>query len=67
MITLEMTILDIVEKYPETESVFREYDSVAGICLLCHKLFDPLDTIAREYGISPDILLEKLNEAATMQ
>ncbi len=67
MITRDMTLLAIVEKYPQTESLIREYDSEAGVCLLCQNLFDTLETIVREYGISLDALLDKLNAVVTKQ
>ena len=37
-----MTMLEIIENYPETEEVFRAYDDIAGKCLLCNNYLIPL-------------------------
>jgi len=31
-ITADMTILDVVSRYRETERVFKQYDDKAGVC-----------------------------------
>lgn len=56
----QATLLEIVERYPETEDVFRTYDSVLGKCVLCHHLFDTIDILEKEYLINLDDLVEKL-------
>lgn len=58
---LDMTLLEIVENYPETEDVFRFYDRKLGRCLMCHCLFDRLGDVVKELGVEPDELLKKLN------
>lgn len=62
MLTKEMIILDIVEKYPETEEVFRSYDDYAGKCTMCYNLFDSLEDFSLEYKIDLNDLMIKLNE-----
>lgn len=64
MITQKMTILDIVEKYPETEAVFHEYDSSLGKCLLCNNLFNTIEEIAKSYNLNLIELIEKLNKVS---
>lgn len=64
MITQKMTILDIVEKYPETEAVFHEYDSFLGKCLLCNNLFNTIEEIAKSYNLNLIELIEKLNKVS---
>ena len=61
MITKNMTPLDIVEKYPDTEDVFYEYDVVVGRCLLCINLFDTIEDIAANYNLNLIELIDKLN------
>ncbi|MEN2258616.1 hypothetical protein AAIB48_13075 [Paraclostridium benzoelyticum] len=61
MITKEMTLLSIIEKYPETEDVFHQYDKIIGECLLCNNLFDTIETVSNKYKINMDNILEKLN------
>ena len=51
IIAPEMTILDLVSKYRNTEAVFKQYDDKAGVCLCCHALFDSLEDLADKYGL----------------
>lgn len=62
MIKKEMILLDIVEKYPETEDSFRQYDNALGKCLLCHNLFDSIEDIADKYDLDLKELLDKVNK-----
>lgn len=61
MITKNMIVLDIVEKYPETENVFHEYDIILGKCLLCHCLFDSIEDIAIDCNLNINDIINKLN------
>jgi len=61
MITQKTTLLDIVEKYPETDVVFHEYDSIVGECLLCNNLFETIDYIVEKYKLNVDEIIAKLN------
>jgi hypothetical protein len=56
-----MTLLEIVEKHPETEHIFRDYDEFAGECLLCNGLFDSIENISIKYGINSDEIISRLN------
>ena len=67
LITENMTPLDIVEKYPETEDVFREYDVVVGRCLLCNNLFDTIEDIASNYNINLVEMIEKLDNVSKLK
>ncbi len=57
-----MRILDIVETYPQTESVFSSYDEMIGKCMMCNHLFDSLAEIAQAYHLDSKELLLKLNQ-----
>jgi hypothetical protein len=59
-ITLEMTVLEVICQYRQTEQIFRKYDAVAGVCLCCQALFDSLADLTRKYGLDPDALLADL-------
>ncbi|NMA93227.1 MAG: hypothetical protein GX975_01050 [Clostridiales bacterium] len=59
----DMLVLDIVEQYPQTDSVFREYDEIIGECLLCNCLFESVGSVAKEYQLDEAEMLRKLNEA----
>ncbi len=61
----EMTLLDIVSKYRETEAVFRKYDEQAGVCLCCQALFDPLKTVAERYALDLEQILTDLESVAS--
>lgn len=63
MFTKHQTPLELVEVYPQTDPVFRSYDDILGKCLLCHHLFDPLETIAQLYGLDLTDLIHRLEEA----
>lgn len=59
-ISPEMTILDVVSRFRETEGVFKEYDKTAGECICCQALFDPLRKVAARYGLDLERLLDDL-------
>jgi len=66
MITEKMIVLDIVEKYPNTEEVFRTYDTAIGKCLLCCELFESVEHIAKKYELNLKEMLENLNKSNEM-
>lgn len=59
----QMTILEIVERYPQTEAVFKKYDGQVGVCLCCQALFEPIDEMAKRYGLNLHLLMNDLNAA----
>jgi hypothetical protein len=63
-ISSDMTILDIVSSYRETEKVFKRYDEKAGICLCCNALFEPLGDVAEKFGLDLEQMLSDLEKAA---
>ena len=56
----EMTVLDVVSKYSQTESIFKQYDKHAGECICCNALFETLKNISAKYNINLDRLLADL-------
>jgi len=60
----EMTVLDVVSRYRQTEAVFKKYDKQAGECICCKALFETLRNIAARYGLNLDKLLLDLEAAA---
>lgn len=60
-ITEDMTVLDIVSLYPETESIFKSYDSLAGECICCRMLFASLRETADTYNLDLNRLIAELN------
>jgi hypothetical protein len=62
-IRTEMTILEVIERHPQTEAVFRKYDQQAGVCLCCQALFAPLGEMAERYHLNLETLLDDLHWA----
>jgi hypothetical protein len=60
----QMTVLEVIYRYRQTEKVFRKYDAAAGVCLCCQALFDSLADLARKYDLKLDQLLADLELAA---
>ena len=60
----EMTVLDVVSRYRETEAVFKQYDEWAGECICCQALFEPLRNVAAKYGLDLEKLITDLETAA---
>ena len=61
-VTKDMSILEVVQKYPDTAMVFM----YAGMgCFGCHAAqFESIEEGALVHGIDPDKLVEALNEIA---
>ena len=58
-----MTVLDILSRHPDTEAVFKAWDSRAGECICCQALFDTVQQVADRYGLNLDQLLAEINAA----
>jgi len=58
-INKEMTIKEIIEKYPETLKVFDEYNFHCIGCAAAS--FETIEDGAKAHGIDVDELVEKLN------
>lgn len=63
-INAEMTILDVVSRYGQTETVFKHYDEKAGVCLCCQALFESLKSVAQRYALNLAKLISDLEVAA---
>lgn len=48
----DMTLLDIVSEFRETEAVFKKYGLEVGACLCCEALFETLGSVAVKYRLS---------------
>jgi len=60
----DMTVLEVVSRYRETEAVLKSYDVAAGECICCRALFEPLHGVAERYGLDLNALLLALEKAA---
>ena len=60
----EMTVLDIICRHRETESVFKKYNEQAGTCICCNALFDTLEDVAKKYNLDLGVLLSDLKAVA---
>ena len=63
IITPDMTVLDIISRHRQTEAVFKRYDALAGECICCNALFDPIETVAKRYELNLADLTEDLTTA----
>jgi len=65
IINAEMTVLDVVSRYRQTEAVFKRYDREAGVCICCEALFEPISVVATRYGLPLKRLLADLETSAS--
>jgi len=65
IINAEMTVLDVVSRYRQTEAVFKRYDREAGACICCEALFEPISVVATRYGLPLKRLLADLEASAS--
>jgi len=59
----QMTVLDVVSRWRETEAVFRQYDAQAGECICCRSLFESIRDVAEKYHLDLERLLTDLEAA----
>ncbi len=59
-ITPNMTVLEVIDRYRNTESVFKKYDEQAGVCICCQSLFETIKEVAEKYGIDLNGLMTAL-------
>lgn len=64
-ISTDLTILEIVHSFPETQPVFSSYDRRAGRCILCKHLFETLGWLIDSYGLDKRKILCELARAAS--
>lgn len=60
MIDKKTTLLDFVDRFPETEGIIREYDEFVGVCLLCKCLFDSIEEIESAYNVDLQEMYNRL-------
>lgn len=63
LITKEMGIMEVVQKYPETVEVFRSFGMGCIGCAAAH--FENIEQGAEAHGIDVPALMAGLNEAAS--
>ena len=56
----EMTVLDVISRYRQTEAVFKRYDALVGECVCCRALFESLRDMAGKYNLDLKKLLADL-------
>ncbi len=66
VISLEMTVLDVISKHRETEAVFRQYDEEAGECICCQALFESIKNVAKKYDLDMEKFMADLNAAVLL-
>ena len=58
----DMTVLEVIDRFRQTEDVFRRYDEKAGVCLCCEALFESIGEMAEKYGLDLDRLICDLED-----
>ena len=61
-----MTVLDVISKHRQTESVFKQYDQQAGVCICCEALFESIKDVAAKYGLDLEGLLADLESSINL-
>ncbi len=59
----EMTVIDIITRYRETEKVFKKFDKNAGVCICCEALFDTIQVVSEKFNLELESLLSELTIA----
>ncbi|MDI6742422.1 MAG: hypothetical protein QMD11_06730 [Smithella sp.] len=57
-------LLDIVSRWPATETVLHRYDELAGVCLCCTCLFDSIEDVASRFSLDLKAFLRDIEKAA---
>ncbi|MDI7277558.1 MAG: DUF1858 domain-containing protein [Anaerolineae bacterium] len=65
VITRDMAIAEVVQKYPQTVPVFLAHGLMCFGCAIAR--FENVEQGAKAHGIDVDALMEDLNAAATEQ
>ncbi|NWG01934.1 MAG: hypothetical protein HXY44_03625 [Syntrophaceae bacterium] len=65
-ITPNMTVLEVIDRYRTTESVFKKYDEQAGVCICCQALFETIGDVATKYRLNLDQFLLDLEDAISL-
>jgi len=58
-----LTVLDVVSRWRKTEAVFKRYDALAGECICCQALFEPIQDMAKKYHLDLGRLMADLEAA----
>jgi hypothetical protein len=59
----DMTVLDVVSRFRQTQAVFEKYDERVGVCICCEALFEPLKDVSAKFGLDLKELLSDLESA----
>lgn len=62
VITKEMSIMEVVQKYPQTVDIFRNFGMGCLGCAAAH--YENIDQGASAHGIDVPALIDALNKAA---
>lgn len=62
MLDKEMLVIDLVEKFPATEEVFKKYEEKVGSCIMCSHLFNTLEAVSRDYNLNLQELIDNLEK-----
>lgn len=62
MIKPETILLDVIYEHPQTEKLFRKYEELTGICIMCEHLFAALDEVSLILNCNTDELITEIKD-----
>lgn len=62
----DMTVLEVIDRYRNTESIFKKYDEQAGVCICCKALFETVGEVAMKYRLNLEQFLSDLESAISL-
>lgn len=62
MINPDITLLDLIYDFPQTEKLFRKYETLTNICIMCEHIFATLDEVSLILNCSIDELLKEVKD-----
>jgi hypothetical protein len=61
---LEMTVLEVLQRYRQPEAIFKKYEAQTGKCIMCNNLFDQIKVVAKKYDLDLEKFLKDLEPSA---
>jgi hypothetical protein len=63
----DMTVLDVISQFRNTEHIFRKYDEQAGTCICCNALFKTIRELTERYNLDLEEILNKLEATVNIR
>ncbi len=60
IVTPDTILLDLVERCEGASDIFNRYNALAGECILCYNLFEPLKKVVEKYKLNGVEIMSEL-------